>query len=132
MDSETILLTAGISLILVFLQWGYRLVITYEISNEKLFFYLFHLLPIRVINMEKIEEVFLWSDRRKFFFGIVNLFLTEQWCNKLVARWVVIKKRGLLFKYLVMTPNNPQQFIRSINLERQKAAGGKNGLSGQG
>jgi hypothetical protein len=104
---EIVLLCAAMAL---FLQFGWRYVLTYRLTDEDVRAVLFGVMPVSVRRYRYITEV----RTNSFFDGD---FFTLAWSvpNRLTARGVVIFSKGsIIWGAVYYTPDDPEGFAREL------------------
>jgi hypothetical protein len=106
-------------LILVAWVYAFRYIIQYDLGHEKLRIKLFGLLTVRKIRLADIAEVRLVSCQGagSLLAGFRPQFLfAERWPSYglLGSGGVYIKKRAGLSRRIVLSPRNPEEFLREI------------------
>jgi len=103
------------AIMLFFAFFAGRYLMTYKVDKEKIGIKLFWVIPyfrISIQNIDCLEVVSVWEATIRTFGG---LYAQPHLVSTLgVSRVVLIRKKRGLFKYAVLTPKNPDQFVEDI------------------
>ncbi len=93
----------------------------YRLTDSSIEIVLFRQIPVRRISMRDIAEVRVvsWKETTPFSQPL-SMYFAERWGNRLWGPMVLIRKKKGLSRRLIITPKDPQAFIRLIE-ERMKA-----------
>jgi hypothetical protein len=84
---------------------------SYAIQNNKLYLMYFKKIPIGWVSLNNIKEI------KRYYFGMPGdekVYFPLRWENKLLGDQVLIVKKHGLFKNILLTPDNSDQFIEDI------------------
>jgi hypothetical protein len=99
----------------LFLRWGLKQIYNYRIKEGKIEIRLFYIIPIKNIYFNKVISIcglsILELLRPSIYFSL--MFSTQWWGNRITRRMVLIKQRSFI-PHVVLTPDNPDQFIEQI------------------
>jgi hypothetical protein len=101
---------------LAFGQYGLRYVYGYRIANGRVEIVLFRIVPIRWVSLKNIKEVRAIGSND---WGALGPWDAERWGNRIVGPMVLIERREGISKKLLITPDNPDEFIRNVRLALQ-------------
>jgi hypothetical protein len=91
-----------------FLFFG-KVFITYQLKASELRVMLFRIIPVMVIPLELINKIERITQLRWMMSGIADIF-----CSRVFAARLLLRKSTGFFKEIVITPDNPDQFIAEV------------------
>jgi hypothetical protein len=80
----------------------------YRITNDAIEFVMFGTLRVWHSSFEDISDIRLVSFVRLFVLPALHLM------NKPFAQYVLVRRRRGVFRWVVITPDQPQEFVRII------------------
>jgi hypothetical protein len=100
----------GACIILCLMAFSLRFVYDYRIEDRTIRFRLFNLIPIYSLSVDDIQTIQKISWRQAGIGGT-----TLRLGNRLFSlTGVLIQKRKGIFRKMVITPENPDEFIRAV------------------
>jgi hypothetical protein len=108
-----LLVMAGIALVLLFGQYGLRLIYGYKLTSDGIWIVLFNLVPVYKIPFKNVTNIHKCSFLEVGPHKITLLRLG----NRLWGNFVLIKKSGVV-RSIVITPNNAEEFVERCNALR--------------
>lgn len=102
-----------------------RYINQYEVGSRAIEIKLFGVAAVRRIQLQDIVEIqtISWTQTLPFAKGFRPAFLVaERWPSYIFStRGVFIRKRSGISRFLVLSPQNPDEFVRKV-LESQRTS----------
>jgi hypothetical protein len=116
---DLVIAALGATLVLLGVAYGMRFVYGYRVANRAVEIVLFQALPVYRLPVDDIELIqkVHWSELG--IWGIGGFILRIS--NRVARYGVLIKKRGPSLR-IVITPDNPDEFIEQVMAARGNIA----------
>jgi hypothetical protein len=107
-------LVIWITAVVLFAQFGLRFLITYEITSNSIEVILCGVVPLKRIPFADITSVEFVSFKDLLPFVSLRSILAVRLGNRLFGKAVLVTQKSGLFHLSVLTPDNPDEFVRGV------------------
>ncbi|MBN2753402.1 MAG: hypothetical protein JXR81_00910 [Candidatus Goldbacteria bacterium] len=99
---------------IAFFQWLFRFILQYKVKQEKIVICLFGIIPVFFISINNIKSIRKGSSLE----GMVDPFASRlNIRNNIWGETTIIERKdGMIFYEWAITPDNPDEFIKAIQL----------------
>jgi len=100
--------------LIIFFQWFFRFFLQYKVEQKRIVIYLFEIIPVFFISFNNIKSIRKVSSLEAMVVPFVSRLSVR---NNIWGETVIIERKdGMIINEWAITPDNPDEFIRVIQL----------------
>jgi hypothetical protein len=99
---------------ILFGQFGLRIFISYKLTSRAIEVMLCNVIPLKRIPFADVKNVEIVSFKDFLPFVSVRSILTLRLGNRIFGKGVLVTQKSGLFRLSVLTPDNPEEFVRYV------------------
>jgi len=113
-DVEYLKAIGCVVFLIIFFQWLFRFFLQYKVEQKRIVIYLFAIIPVFYISFSNIKSIKKVSSLEAM---VVPFVFRVSIRNNIWGETIIIERKdGMIINEWAITPDNPDEFIRVIQL----------------